>query len=84
MSINMYLLVAVGLEIPKLADFAKRCEDAGFAGIGIHDHQDAGRDVFSALTAVALNTSKLKLFPAVTNTVTRHPIVMASLDNSLE
>ena len=84
MSINMYLRVPVGLEIPKLADFAKRCEDAGFAGIGIHDHQDAGRDVFSALTAVALNTSTLKLFPAVTNPVTRHPMVLASLANSLE
>lgn len=84
MAINIYLRVPVGLPLPKIADFAKRCEDAGFAGIGIHDHQDAGRDVFLALTAVALSTSILKLFPAVTNPVTRHPMVLASIANSLE
>ena len=83
MAINIYLRVPVALPLPEIAEFAKRCEDAGFAGIGIHDHQDAGRDVFLALTTVALNTSSLKLFPAVTNPVTRHPMVLASIANSL-
>ena len=83
MAINIYLRVPVSLPLPQLAEFAKKCEDAGFAGIGIHDHQDAGRDVFLALTTVALNTSSLKLFPAVTNPITRHPMVLASIANSL-
>ena len=52
--------------------------------MGVHDHQHSGRDVFVALALAAERTSRLTLYPATTNPVTRHPMVLASLAHSLE
>ena len=76
--------VPVGLPIPETADFIAKCEDAGFSGVGVHDHQHSGRDVFLTLALAAQRTSLLRLYPATSNPVTRHPMVLASLAHSLE
>ena len=76
--------VPVGLPVQETADFIARCEAAGFAGVGVHDHQHSGRDVFVALTLAAERTSRLTLYPATSNPVTRHPMVLAALAHSLE
>ena len=76
--------VPVGLPIQKTADFIAGCEAAGFSGVGVHDHQHSGRDVFLALALAAERTSRLTLYPATSNPVTRHPMVLASLAHSLE
>ena len=76
--------VPVGLPVQETADFIARCEDAGFSGVGVHDHQHSGRDVFLTLALAAERTSRLSLYPATTNPVTRHPMVLASLAHSLE
>ena len=76
--------VPVGLPVQETADFIAGCEDAGFSGVGIHDHQHSGRDVFLTLALAAERTSRLTLYPATTNPVTRHPMVLASLGHSLE
>lgn len=76
--------VPVGLPIPELVKFVRRCEEAGFHGVGIHDHHHSGRDAYVALALAASHTSRLVLYPATTNTVTRHPLVLAALTNSLE
>lgn len=75
--------VTVGRPIPEIAEFARRCEDAGLNGAGLHDHHHTGRDVYVALTAAALRTERLLLYPATSNVVTRHPLVLAALAQSL-
>jgi 5,10-methylenetetrahydromethanopterin reductase len=69
--------------LPDVAAFAARCEDAGFDGVGIHDHPSSGRDAYLALTLAAHATQRLRLFPATSSPVVRHPLVLASLTNSL-
>ena len=76
--------VPVGLPVQEIADYIAGCEAAGFSGVGVHDHQHSGRDVFVALALAAHKTSQLDLYPATTNPVTRHPMVLASLAHSLE
>ncbi len=76
--------VPVGRPVQETADFIAGCEAAGFAGVGVHDHQHSGRDVFVTLALAAERTSRLTLYPATSNPVTRHPMVLASLAHSLE
>ncbi len=76
--------VPVGLPIPETADFIAGCEQAGFHGVGVHDHQHSGRDVYVTLALAAERTTTLTLYPATSNPVTRHPMVLASLAHSLE
>ena len=76
--------VPVGLPLQETADFIAGCEAAGFSGVGVHDHQHSGRDVFLALALAAERTSHITLYPATTNPVTRHSMVLASLSHSLE
>jgi 5,10-methylenetetrahydromethanopterin reductase len=82
--IEVDIRVPVGLPIPEVADFVQRCEEAGLNGVGIHDHHHSGRDVYVALTYAASRTEKIRLYPATSNTVTRHSLVLAALANSLE
>jgi 5,10-methylenetetrahydromethanopterin reductase len=81
--IEVDIRVPVGLPIPEVAEFIQRCEDAGLDGVGVHDHPHSGRDVYVTLTQAASRTSRLRLYPATSNTVTRHPLVLAALANSL-
>ncbi|MDR0360795.1 MAG: LLM class flavin-dependent oxidoreductase, partial [bacterium] len=83
MGIKVDVRVPVGCPLPQLAGFIRRCEDAGFHGVGVHDHHHTGRDVYLALALAAANTATLRLYPATSNSVTRHPLVLASLANSL-
>lgn len=76
--------VPVGLPLQETADFIAGCEAAGFSGVGVHDHQHSGRDVFLTLALAAERTSRLTLYPATSNPVTRHSMVLASLAHSLE
>lgn len=64
-------------------EFARRCEDAGLSGVGVHDHHHTGRDVFMTLGAMAQRTGPLCLYPATSNVISRHPLVLAALANSL-
>src|ERR1700759_4736285 len=83
-SIRVALRVPVGRPLPDLASFIARCEDAGLDGVGIHDHPSSGRDAFLALALAAQATNRLRLFPATSSPVVRHPLVLASLAHSLE
>src|SRR5260221_549318 len=76
--------VPVGLPLPDLAAFITRCEDAGFDGVGIHDHPSSGRDAYLALALAAAATGRIRLFPATSSPVVRHPLVLASLAHSLD
>ena len=84
MALKVDIRVPVGLPVPETADFIAGCEAAGFSGVGVHDHQHSGRDVFLTLALAAERTSRMTLYPATTNPVTRHPTVVASLAHTLE
>lgn len=84
MALKVDLRVPVGLPVAETAAFIQRCEEAGFAGVGVHDHQHSGRDVYITLALAAERTSRLLLYPATSNPVTRHPMVLASLAHTLE
>lgn len=83
-SLRVDIRVPVGRPLPELADFALRCEQAGLGGVGVPDHHHTGRDAYLALAAMALRTTRLSLYPATSNVVTRHPLVLAALANSLD
>jgi 5,10-methylenetetrahydromethanopterin reductase len=83
-SLRVAIRVPVGRPLPEVAAFAARCEDAGFDGVGIHDHPSSGRDAYLALALAAQGTKRLRLFPATSSPVVRHPLVLASLAHSLE
>jgi 5,10-methylenetetrahydromethanopterin reductase len=76
--------VPVGAPIPQVADFIARCEDAGFDGVGVHDHPGSGRDVYVTLALAAPRTRRLRLYPATSSPIVRHPLLLASLAHSLE
>ena len=84
MTLKVDIRVPVGLPVQETADFITYCEGAGFSGVGIHDHQHSGRDVFLTLALAAQRTSTITVYPATTNPVTRHPSVLASLAHTLE
>jgi 5,10-methylenetetrahydromethanopterin reductase len=82
--LRVALRVPVGRPLPEIAAFIALCEDAGFDGVGIHDHPSSGRDAYLALALAACATKRLRLFPATSSPVVRHPLVLASLAHSLE
>jgi 5,10-methylenetetrahydromethanopterin reductase len=76
--------VPVGRPVREVAEFIARCEDAGFDGVGVHDHPHSGRDVYLVLALAAERTSRLRLYPATSSPVVRHPVLLASLAHSLD
>jgi 5,10-methylenetetrahydromethanopterin reductase len=82
--------VRVHLRIPGTAPLAelmkllREVEVAGFDGVGILDSQMLCRDTFVTLAQAATQTSRLTLFPAVTNPFTRHASVLAGGIASVE
>jgi 5,10-methylenetetrahydromethanopterin reductase len=70
--------------LPDLAAFIQRCEEAGFDGVGVHDHPASGRDAYLALALAGRITRRLQLFPATSSPSVRHPLLLASLAHSLE
>src|SRR5688572_5710006 len=70
--------------LPRLLELIQSVEDAGFDGAGILDSQLLCRDVFITLALAASQTSRLTLFPAVTNPFTRHVSVLAGAMQTAE
>lgn len=70
---------ATDLPLAESSRFAVRAEELGFSGVGMPDHHHTGRDVFVRLVLAAQQTTRVTLFPSVTNPVSRSPKVLASL-----
>ena len=70
--------------VPKIMALLQRVEAAGFDGAGILDSQMISRDTFVILGQAATSTSRLTLFPAVTNPFTRDASVLASAISTVE
>ena len=82
--------VHISLRIPgtapmsELATLLQTVETAGFDGSGLLDSQLLCRDVFVTLAMAAMQTSRMAIFPAVTNPFGRHASVLAGALRSLE
>lgn len=70
--------------VSEVAAFTRRCEEAGFDGVGFVDSQLLLRDVFITMGHAAVATSRIRLMPAVTNPLTRHVSVLASTAKTVE
>ncbi|HXJ78110.1 MAG TPA: LLM class flavin-dependent oxidoreductase [Candidatus Methylomirabilis sp.] len=66
------------------AEQARLADDLGYDLVRIADSQCLFRELYVALTLVALNTSRAKIGPGVTNPITRHPTVTASAIASID
>ena len=84
MAMEVILRVAGSAPADETPVLLGRVEEAGFAGAGIPDTQLIMRDAYVALALAAERTSHLTLYTAVTNPVTRHVSVLASLAQTLE
>ena len=82
--VRVHLRVPGTRPMPELMTLIQSIEAAGFDGAGILDSQMLARDTFVILGQAATHTSRLGLFPAVTNPVTRHPSVLASAIQTVE
>jgi 5,10-methylenetetrahydromethanopterin reductase len=70
-----------------LATFGELCREAeasGFDWLGVADSQSVFHELYVALTLAALNTSRVRLGPLVTNPLTRHLVVTASAMTSID
>ena len=76
-SIKISMRVPGTSPMPDLLNMIGQIEDAGFDGAGILDSQMICRDTFVTMAMAANATSKLNLFPAVTNPFGRIPSVLA-------
>src|SRR6266478_295259 len=75
--VRVHLRVPGTAPMPELVSLVQAIEAAGFDGAGILDSQLLSRDTFVVLGQAAATTSRLALFPAVTNPFTRHASVLA-------
>jgi 5,10-methylenetetrahydromethanopterin reductase len=75
--VRVHLRVPGTAPMPELVSLVQNIEAAGFDGAGILDSQLLSRDTFVVLGQAAASTSRLTLFPAVTNPFTRHASVLA-------
>ncbi|HLZ70071.1 MAG TPA: LLM class flavin-dependent oxidoreductase [Dehalococcoidia bacterium] len=63
---------------------AKRAEAAGFHWLGVADSQSVFRELYGTAALCAAATSRIRIGPAVTNPITRHPAVTASAVATLD
>ncbi len=68
----------------RVIDWARKVESDGWDGIGFSDTQCLAPDPYVSLTAAAIATNHLLLETTVTNTVTRHPAVLANSIASID
>ena len=75
--VRVHMRVPGTSPMPALMTLIESIEAAGFDGAGILDSQMISRDTFVVLGQAATRTSRMTLFPAVTNPFTRHASVLA-------
>ena len=82
--IRVHLRIPGTAPMSQLVRLIQEVEAAGFDGAGILDSQLLSRDAFVVLGQAASHTSRLALFPAVTNPFTRDASVLASAIQTVE
>src|SRR5918996_5269738 len=83
-SIRVHMRIPGTAPMPQVLRLIQSVETAGFEGAGILDSQLISRDTFVVLGQAAASTSRLTLFPAVTNPFTRDASVLAGAIQTVE
>ena len=60
------LRIASSKPVAEIVDFARRCEEAGFSGLGFVDSHTFLRDVYVVMAQVLQHTERIRVRPAVT------------------
>ncbi len=82
--VRVHMRVPGTAPMPDLMKLIQSVEAGGFDGAGILDSQLLCRDTFVTLGQAATHTSRLTLFPAVTNPFSRHASVLAGAMQTVE
>ena len=82
-SVTTGVLLLGELPATELASLAHRIEDWGYDYLWLADERFF-REVYSSLTLCALNTSRIKLGPCVTDPYSRHPALTAQAIGTLD
>src|SRR5262249_56701591 len=82
--VRVYMRVPGTAPVPTVMKVLQSIEAAGFDGAGILDSQMICRDTFVTLAQAATQTSRMSLFPALTNPFTRDASVLAGGIQSVE
>lgn len=78
MTISFNAGILPNVPMAQCVEFGMAAESLDFDGIWIADSPSVMRDPFAVLNLVASKTTRLKLATGVTQTVTRHPAVIAN------
>ncbi len=78
MAVSFHVGCLPNRPIEACLEMGRRAEELGYAGIWVADSHSVMRNVYSILSVLATQTSKLQLASGVTHTVTRHPAVLAN------
>src|SRR5258706_7246644 len=72
-------LIPNAADYPRLVELARLIDDLGLDLIGIQDHPYQRRflDTWTLLTAIAMQTTRVRVFPDVANLPLRLPAVLA-------
>jgi alkanesulfonate monooxygenase SsuD/methylene tetrahydromethanopterin reductase-like flavin-dependent oxidoreductase (luciferase family) len=81
-----YFLIPNAVEYPRLVELAHLVDNLGLEFIGIQDHPYQRRflDTWTLLTAIAVQTKRVRLFPDVANLPLRPPAILAKAAASLD
>jgi len=79
-------LIPNAADYPRLVELARLIDDLGLDLIGIQDHPYQRRflDTWTLLTAIAMQTTRVRVFPDVANLPLRPPAVLAKAAASLD
>ena len=78
------LRIASSKPVSEIVDFARRCEEAGFSGLGFVDSHPFLRDVYVVMAQVLQHTERIRVRPAVTCPGPRHTSVIASVAKTVQ
>lgn len=70
--------------LPQYQARLRRMEEWGYHSLVMPDTQSIWRELYVTMTIIAMSTERVRLWPAVTNPLTRHPAVAASAIASLD
>lgn len=72
------LFLMQDIAVPRYIEMARLAEAAGCENLWLIDGQDVFPDPWATAAVCAMNTSRIRIGPGVTNPVTRHPRVTAN------
>ena len=78
MAVSFHVGCLPNRPIEACLEMGRRAEELGYTGIWVADSHSVMRNVYSILSVLATQTSRLLLASGVTHTVTRHPAVLAN------